>query len=63
LVVAGLKWLGWDEALLKQRRKGDRAKVALAKELRAATTMPPSWIAGRLGMASLGVSGLAVKPA
>jgi len=46
--------LGWDEALLKQRRKGDRAKVALAKKLRAAATMPLSWVAGRLGVGSRG---------
>jgi hypothetical protein len=43
-----------EEALLKQRRKGDRAKVALAKELRAAATMPLSWVAGRLGVGSQG---------
>ncbi len=54
LVVAGLKRLGWDEAMLGQRRKGDRGKVALAKELRAGTTMPLSWIAGRLKMGSRG---------
>jgi len=39
---------------VQQRRKGDRAKLSLAKELRAATTMPLSWIAGRLGMGSRG---------
>jgi REP element-mobilizing transposase RayT len=54
LVAAGLKRLGWEEATLKQRRKGDRDKVALAGELRAGTTMPLSWIAGRLGMGSRG---------
>jgi REP element-mobilizing transposase RayT len=54
LVVAGLKRLGWDEAMLKRTRKGDRGKVALAQELRAGTTMPLGWIAGRLGMGSRG---------
>jgi hypothetical protein len=54
LVVAGLQRMGWDEAMLKQRRKGDRGKVALAKELRAGTTMPLAWIAGRLAMGSRG---------
>ena len=54
LVVAGLQRLGWDEGMLKRRRKGDRGKVALAKELRAGTTMPLSWIAGRLNMGSRG---------
>src|SRR5271168_671363 len=54
LVVAGLKRLGWDEEVLRQRRKGDRGKVALAKALRAGTTMPLAWIAGRLAMGSRG---------
>ena len=54
LVVAGLKRLGWNEATLKQRRKGAGGKVALAKELRAGTTMPLTWIAGRLAMGSRG---------
>ena len=54
LVVAGLKRLGWDEGMLKQRRKGDGVKVVLAKELRRGTTLPLSWIAGRLNMGSRG---------
>jgi REP element-mobilizing transposase RayT len=54
LVVAGLKRLGWDEAGLKKRRKGDRGKVALAKELRASTKMTLDWIAKRLRMGSPG---------
>jgi hypothetical protein len=54
LVVAGLERLGWDEAVLKQKRKGDGGKVALAKALRAGTTMPLTWIAGRLAMGSRG---------
>jgi REP element-mobilizing transposase RayT len=54
LVAAGIKRLGWDEAMLKQRRKGDVGKVALAHEVRARTTMPLAWIAGRLGMGSRG---------
>ena len=54
LVVAGLKRLGWEEEVLKQRRKGDRGKVALAKELRAGTTMSLAWIAQRLAMGSRG---------
>ena len=57
LVVAGLKRLGWDEKALRQRRKGDRSKVALAKALRAGTTMPLAWIAGRLAMGSRGYVG------
>ena len=54
LVVAGLKRLGWDEGMLKQRRKGDGVKVALAKEMRRGTAMPLNWIAGRLNMGSRG---------
>ena len=54
LVVAGLKRLGWNEEMLKQRPKGDSGKVALAKALRAETTMPLAWIAERLAMGSRG---------
>ena len=54
LVVAGLKRLGWNAEVLQQKRKGDRGKVALAKELRAGTTMSLAWIAGRLRMGTPG---------
>jgi putative transposase len=54
LVSEGLKQLGWGEPALKQKRKGDAGKVALAKELRVQTTMPLAWIAGRLAMGSRG---------
>jgi hypothetical protein len=53
-VVAGLKQLGCDEAKPEQQRKGDRGKVALARELRAGTRMPLSRIAGRLNTGSRG---------
>ncbi len=36
--------------------------MALAKALRAGTTMPLVWIADRLAMGKPGVSGLAVRP-
>ena len=62
LVVAGLKRLGWNEAMLKQRRKGDSEKVALANALRAGTTMPLAWIAGRLGMGSRGYLAWLLSP-
>jgi len=39
LVRAGLAKLGWSEADLPTRRKGERAKVTLAMKLRAETTM------------------------
>jgi hypothetical protein len=54
LVVEGLKRLGWTEEVLRAKRKGDASKVALARELRSGTTMPPAWIAERLWMGSGG---------
>jgi hypothetical protein len=50
LVVEGLKRLGWSEADLTARRKGERGKVQFAQELRSKTTMPLAWIAQRLQM-------------
>ena len=47
-VVEGLKRLGWSEADLKARRKGEPRKVVLALELRPRTTMPRASIAERL---------------
>jgi REP element-mobilizing transposase RayT/ribosomal protein L39E len=54
LVVEGLKRMGWSEADLSARRKGERGKVQLARELRSNTTMPLAWIAARLNMGSRG---------
>jgi REP element-mobilizing transposase RayT len=54
LARAGLKRLRWTEQNLSARRKGDPSKVALARELRAHTTMPLAWIAERLCMGSRG---------
>ena len=54
VVRAALKRLGWNEVELKTWRKGDRRKVALARELRGQTTMPAAWIAERLSMGSRG---------
>jgi hypothetical protein len=54
LVVAGLKRLRKSEADLGARRKGERRKVQLARELRSKTTMPLAWIAARLNMGSRG---------
>ncbi len=53
-VVEGLKRLGWSEADLSARRKGEPRKVELARELRSKTTMPLAWIAERLNMGSRG---------
>ena len=46
------KRLGWKEADLKARRKGDKGKVAVARRLRQETTMSLKWIAHRLQMGS-----------
>ncbi len=53
-VSSRLKSLGWTEADLTARRKGDPAKVKLAAAVRAQTTMPLAWIARRLAMGSRG---------
>jgi hypothetical protein len=50
LVRAGLQALGWTEKELSARRKGDKGKVKLARQLRAETTMTLAWIARRLQM-------------
>ncbi len=52
LVKAGLGALGWTEKELSKRAKGDKEKVALARRLRAETTMTLRWIASRLHMGS-----------
>jgi REP element-mobilizing transposase RayT len=49
--------LGWDEADLGERRKGDAGKIKIAAKLRAETTMTLKWIASRLQMG--GASSLA----
>jgi hypothetical protein len=54
LVVEGLKRMGWSEADLRARRKGEPRKVELAWELRSQTTMPLAWIAERLNMGTRG---------
>src|SRR5208283_4202087 len=43
---------GWDEGELTRRRQGDRHKVALARRLRAQTTMSLASMAERLRMGS-----------
>jgi hypothetical protein len=50
IVKQELKRRGWDAAVLRARRKGDPAKVAMAVRLRAETTMTLAWIADRLQM-------------
>jgi putative transposase len=50
ILAAELKRLGWSEAELKQRRKGDLKKVRIARRLRTETTMTLKWIAAELHM-------------
>ena len=50
-IVAGeLRKLGWQEAQLDSRRKGDPGKLKIALRLRQETTMTLAWIAERLQM-------------
>ena len=46
--------MGWSEADLKARRKGEPRKADLAWGLRSQRTMPLAWIAERLHMGSRG---------
>ena len=50
MVREELKRLGWKEADLAARRKGDREKLKLAVRLRAETAVTVKWIAERLRM-------------
>jgi REP element-mobilizing transposase RayT len=50
IVRAGLKRLGWTEADLAARAKGDVEKLKLAVRLRAETSVTVKWIAQRLQM-------------
>ena len=52
IILARLKELGWGKTELATRRKSDPNKVALARDLRAQTTMSLKWIARRLEMGS-----------
>ncbi len=50
IVQAEFKKLGWQEAELNRRRKGDPVKLGIALRLRQETTMTLAWIAERLQM-------------
>ena len=50
LVREELGKLGWEEADLAKRRKGDPCKVRIARRLRQETTMTLAWIAQRFQM-------------
>ena len=50
IVAEELKRRKWDGSTLAERRKGDPAKLAIARRLRQETTMTLAWIAQRLMM-------------
>ena len=50
IVCEEMKRLGWTKAELRQRKKGDPAKVALARRLRTETAVSLKWIAENLQM-------------
>jgi len=50
IVKEELEKLGWQEADLIRRRKGDREKLGIALRLRQETTMTLAWTAQRLKM-------------
>lgn len=50
IVLEEMQRLGWEEADLHRRRKGDKGKVMTARRLRQETTMSLKWIAQRLHM-------------
>lgn len=50
IVQEELERLGWTEAELRRRRKGDAAKVAVARRLREETAVSLKWIAENLHM-------------
>ncbi len=54
LVREGLHAMRWTEKELSRRRKGDKGKVKLARQLRMETMMTLTWIAGRLNMGAAG---------
>jgi hypothetical protein len=48
IIAEELGRLGWTESQLRERRKSDAAKLALAARLRRETTLTVAWIAHRL---------------
>ena len=53
IIAEELVNLGWEEADLGQRRKGDLGKVRIARRLRRETTVSKRWIAQQLSMGSV----------
>ena len=52
MIAQGLERLGWTELDLANRPKGDPAKLELAHQLRARTTLSVAWVAQRLSLGS-----------
>ena len=52
LIAQGLERLGWTELDRVNRPKGDPAKLELAHQLRARTTLSVAWVARRLSLGS-----------
>jgi hypothetical protein len=50
IIEEGLSQAGWVQGMLRERRKSDPVKVALAQRLRQETALPLKWIAERLQM-------------
>jgi hypothetical protein len=50
IIAEELRRHGWTEAALRERRKSDPDKLALAARLRRETTLTVSWIAHRLAL-------------
>jgi hypothetical protein len=50
LLEADLGRIGWTEAQLAKRRKGDPQKLEMALHLRKQTTMTLAWVAEHLQM-------------
>ncbi len=52
MIAQGLERLGWTELDLANRPKGDPAKLELAHQLRARTTLSVAWVAQHLSLGS-----------
>jgi hypothetical protein len=54
IVQEELQTLGWTEATLAERSKGDAEKVRIGRRVRAETTVSLRWVAQRLRMGAWG---------
>ena len=53
IIAEELAKMGWAEADLGRRRKGDVGKVRIARRLRQETTVSKRWIANQLSMGTV----------